>query len=131
METAATQISTEQIISAVNQLSLPELDQIFDKVLAVRAERIAPSLPAVESSLLARINQGPPAQLRARMQELKAKRADSSITDAEYEELTQLADQAEVLHADRMTAIGELARLHGLRLPEMMAELGLRFPENG
>ncbi|MEP7341423.1 MAG: hypothetical protein ABI977_27075 [Acidobacteriota bacterium] len=65
------------------------------------------------------------------MQELKAKRADGSITDAEYEELTQLADQAEVLHAERMTALGELARLRGLRLSEMMAELGLHFPENG
>ncbi|MGH9801953.1 MAG: STAS/SEC14 domain-containing protein [Blastocatellia bacterium] len=131
METAATQISTEQIISAVNQLSLPELDQIFDKVLAVRAKRIAPSLSAVESSLLARINQGLPAELRARMQELRAKRADGTITDAEYEELTHLADQAEVLHAERMTALGELSRLRGLRLPEMMAELGLHFPENG
>lgn len=131
METAATQLSTEQIISAVNQLSLPELDQIFDKVLAVRAKRIAPSLSTVESSLLARINQGLPAELRARMQQLKAKRADGSITDAEYEELTQLADQAEVMHAERMTALGELARLRGLRLPEMMTELGLHFPENG
>lgn len=130
METAATQLSTEQIISAVNQLSLPELNQIFDKVLAVRAERIAPST-TVESALLTRINQGPPAELQARMQELKAKRADGSINDAEYEELTQLADQAEVLHAERLTALGELTRLRGLRLPEMMAELGLRFPENG
>jgi hypothetical protein len=112
-------------------LSLPELDQVFDKVLAVRAERIAPSLSAVEASLLERINQGPPAELRARMQELKAKRADCSITNTEYEELTLLADQAEVLQAERMTALGKLARLRGLRLPEMMAELGLHFPENG
>lgn len=130
MEAVATQISTEQILSAVNQLSLPELDQIFDKVLAARAKRIAPSLSAVESSLLERINQGPPAEFRARMQQLKAKRADGSITDAEYEELTALADQAEVLHAERMAALGQLARLRGLRLPELMAELGLSFPKN-
>jgi hypothetical protein len=129
META-TRISTEQIIAAVNELSLPELEQVFDKVLAVRAERIAPSLPAVEASLLAHIYQGLPAEFRARLKELKTKRADGTITDAEYEELTQLADQAEVLHAERMTALGELARLRGRRLPDLMAELGLHFPEN-
>jgi hypothetical protein len=130
METTATQISAEQIISAVNHLSLPDLEKVFDRVLRLQAERKAPSLSTVESSLLARINQGQPVELRTRMQELKAKRADGSINDAECEELTQLADQAEVLHAERMTALGELARLRGLRLPEMMAKLGLSFPEN-
>lgn len=130
METNQHHLSTEQILSAVTQLSLLELDQVFDKVLAVRAERIAPSLPAIEAALLTRINQGAPAELRARLQELKAKRADDSITDTEYEELTQLADQAEVLHAERMAALGKLARLRGMRLPELMAELGLHFPEN-
>lgn len=129
META-TRISTEQIIAAVNELSLPELEQVFDKVLAVRAERIAPALPAVETSLLTRINQGPPAEFRMRLKELKAKRADGTISDPEYEELTRLADQAEVLHAERLAALGELARLRGLRLPELMAQLGLHFPEN-
>jgi hypothetical protein len=130
META-TQLSTEQIISAVNELSLPELEKVFDRVLRLQAERKAPHLSDEEAALLARINQGPPAELRARMQQLKAKRSDGSINDAEYAELTQLADQAEVLHAERMTALGKLARLRGLRLPEMMAKLGLHFPENG
>jgi hypothetical protein len=131
METAATKLSTEQIISAVNELSLPELERVFDRVLQLQAERKAPHLPEEESLLLARINQGPPAELRARMQELKVKRTDGSINDAEYEELTQLADQAEVLHAERLTALGKLSQIRGLRLPEMMAELGLHFPENG
>lgn len=131
MEPAATRLSTEQIIVAINELSLPELDQVFDTVLTVRAERLAPTPSAVEESLLKRAKQGPPAEFQAHFNALKAKRADGTINDAEYAELTQLSIQAEILHAERMEAIGELARLHGRRLPEMIAELGLHFPENG
>ncbi len=131
METVATQISTEQIIAAVNHLSLPELDQVFDTVLTARAERLAPAPSSVEEPLLKRAKQGRPAEFQARFNALKAKRADGTINGVEYAELTQLADQAEILHAERMEAIGELARLRGRRLPEMIAELGLHFPENG
>jgi len=131
METAATQISTEQIIAAVGQLSLPELDKVFDTVLTARAERLAPTPASVEEPLISRAKQGPPAEFQVRFNALKAKRADGTINDAEYAELTQLADQAEILHAERLAAIGELARLRGRRLPEMIAELGLHFPENG
>ena len=55
------QLSTEQIISSVARLGAPELEQVFDRVLALRAERRAPRLSAVEAALLERINRpGPP-----------------------------------------------------------------------
>ena len=41
MKTPSNQLSTEQIISAVSHLSLPELEQVFDHVLALQAERMA------------------------------------------------------------------------------------------
>jgi hypothetical protein len=130
METTATRLSTEQILTAVNNLSLPDLEKVYEHVLRLQAERKAPHLPAEEAALLTRGLQGLPADLRARTNELRAKREDGSINDAEYEELTQLSMRAEELHAERMEAIGELARLRGRRLPEMIAELGLHFPEN-
>src|SRR2546428_13024185 len=85
METPSSQLSTEQIISAVSHLSLPELEQVFEQVLALQAERKAAHLSAAESALLARINQGLPSALRERIACLRAKREDESITDAEYE----------------------------------------------
>ena len=130
MATPSSQLSTEQIISAVSCLSLPELEQVFDHVLALQAERKAVHLSAAESALLACINQGVPAELRERTARLRAKREDESITDAEYEELTRLTDQAEELHANRMAALVELAKFRGVSLPVLMNQLGLRFPEN-
>ncbi|MFN0111035.1 MAG: STAS/SEC14 domain-containing protein [Blastocatellia bacterium] len=131
METVATQISTEQILSSVNQLSLPELEKIFDRVLWLQAERKAPHLPDEEAALLTRSLQGLPPDMRARTNLLRAKREDESITDAEYEELTELTLRSEELHAERMEAICKLARLRGLSLPAILDQLGLRFPENG
>jgi hypothetical protein len=130
MENTSSLHSTDQIISAVAQLSLSELERVFDRVLALQAERKAPHLSPVESTLLVRINQGLPPELRGRLVLLKARREDESITDAEYEELTRLSDQAEELHAERMAAMVELAKLRGVSLPDLMNQLGIQFPEN-
>jgi len=130
METSLGQLSPEQIISAVSRLSLPELEQVFDYVLALQAERKAARLSAAESALLIRINQGLPSELRGRIAVLRARRENEVITDVEYEELTRLTDRAEELHADRMAALVELAKLRGVSLPVLMDQLGIHFPEH-
>jgi hypothetical protein len=130
MTTPSSPLSTEQIISAVSHLSLPELERVFDHMLALQAARKAAHLSAAESALLARVNQGFPAALRERLVCLRAKREDESITDADYEELTRLTDQAEELHADRMAALVELAKCRGMSLAALMDQLGIHFPEH-
>jgi hypothetical protein len=130
MATPSRQLSTEQILSAVSRLSLPELEQVFELVLALQAKRKATHVAATESALLVRINQGLPAALRERTACLRAKREDESITDAEYEELTRLTDQVEELHADRMAALVELAKCRGVSLAVLMDQLGIHFPDD-
>ncbi len=131
METSSGQLSTEQIIAAVTHLSLPELEQVFDRVLALQAERKATHLPAAESALLLRINHRMPPDLRERITALRAKRAAELISDSEYEELTRLTDHAEEVHADRMAALVELAKLRGVSLPVLLDRLGISLPDNG
>jgi hypothetical protein len=128
MQAPSSPLSTEQILSAVSHLSLPELEQVFNHMLALQAARKAAHLSTVESALLARINQGLPAALCERLACLRAKREDESITDADYEELTQLTDRAEELHADRMAALVELATCRGMSLAALMDQLGIHFP---
>jgi hypothetical protein len=128
MTAPSSPLSTEQIISAVSHLSLPELEQVFDHMLALQAAHKAAHLSAAESALLTRVNQGLPAALRERLTCLRAKREEESITDADYEELTRLTDRAEELHADRMAALVELAKCRGMRLAALMAQLGIHFP---
>ena len=130
METISGRLSTDEIIHAVAQLSLPEIEEVFDHVLALQAERKGSHLSPAESALLVRINEGLRSGLRERLAALRAKRADETITDAEYEELTRLGDQAEELHADRLAALVELAKLRGVSLPVLLDQPGIHFPDD-
>ena len=130
METTPGSLSADEIIAAVDGLSQRELERVYDHVLATQAGRRASHLSGEESSLLARINEGPPPDLGERLSLLRARREDGSITGDEYDELTCLTDQAEELHAGRMGALAELARLRGTSLTALMERLGIRLPEN-
>jgi hypothetical protein len=130
MEPVSGSLSAQQIIEAVKNLSSRELDEVFATVLAVQAGRKAPNLSSEESALLTRVNEGLPSQIRARLKLLRDRRENGTITDDEYEELTSLTDRAEEIHADRMAALVELARLRGKSLPSLMDQLGIRFPEH-
>jgi len=123
-------MTAEQIKAAVDNLSLGELEEVFDHVLAVQAEQKGPHLPAVESALLVRINRGLPEEFRLRLIILRKKREEGAISDAEYNELTGLNDRAEELHAERVAALVDLAKLRGISLPALMDQLGIRFPQN-
>jgi hypothetical protein len=46
------------LLKAVNQLSLPDLEQFVSQVLVLQAQRRANSLPQSEAELLLKINQG-------------------------------------------------------------------------
>jgi hypothetical protein len=124
------QMTAEQIKAAVDNLSLGELEEVFDHVLAVQAERKAPHLASEESALLVRINQGFPEELRGRLSVLRRKRENRAISDAEYDELTKLTERAEEFHAECVGALVDLAKLRGISLPALMDQLGIRFPQN-
>jgi hypothetical protein len=130
METTQDTLSPDGILAAVKQLPLPELEQVADQVIAIRAERRAPHLSADESALLARINQSLRAQEKARMQALVAKRDDERISPLELEELTVLTDRLELLQADRLAALAELASLRAVTLDGLMRQLGIHFPDH-
>ena len=130
MEPAEQHLSTSQIIAAVEQLSLPELDKVTSHVLALRAARRAPHACEKETALLKRISQTLPEDLKARLQSLIAKRDSAELTEAEYTELASLTDRLEVLQADRMEALGTLAHHRGMTLDEVMHQLGVHFPDH-
>jgi hypothetical protein len=46
----------------------------------------------------------------------------------EWRELAALTDRLELLHADRLTALAELAKLRGVTLDEVMNRLGIQLP---
>src|SRR5271166_2560717 len=111
-------LSSDDLLRAVQQLDLPELEQFLSRVVALRAQRQAPRLRQTETDLLATINRGLPDDLRQRHNTLAEKRDQETLTSEEHAELLRLTEQIEQLQAERITALSALAQVRGKALTE-------------
>lgn len=121
-------LSCDELLQAVEQLNLPELEQFTLQVIALQAQRKAPNLSKDEATLLLKINQGIPSELQDCYDQLIAKRQSETLTPEEYSQLLSLSDRIEALEAKRIEYIAELARLRQTSLTSLMAELGIQPP---
>lgn len=119
------QLSSEELLKAVEQLSLHELEQFVSQVIALKAQRKATRLPQTEAELLLKINQGIPANIQKDYEELTVKREEEILTDDEYQNLLQLTEEIENIQAQRIENLAELARLRGMSLTTLMESLGI------
>ena len=120
------QVEIDQLLNAALQLPHAELDQFVKKLLSLRRQSEIPKLPARESELLLKINQGVPAQLQQRFDQLVEKRRDNALNPDEYQELLALTEQVEQFDVERLQWLIELAQLRGLTLDELMQQLGIK-----
>jgi hypothetical protein len=116
----------DKLLETVEQFSLPELDKFVDRVLALRARRIAPVLTHEESELFMTINEGLSADKQVRFDKLVKKRRQSRLTEQEHEELLSLVGEIENMDARRVEALGKLASIRGVTLYELMDKLGIK-----
>lgn len=119
-------LSSDQLLSAARQLPRQEFDRFVGQVLRLRAERIAPVLPAVESELLQKINQGLPQAMQERLNELIEKRRAETINSKELRELKKLTDKIEKLDAERLELLTKLAAVRNVPLRKLIKQLGLK-----
>jgi hypothetical protein len=103
------QVAPEDLLKAVEQLDLPELEQFAAEVIALRARRRAPILPAEEAELLAWINQGLPAEVEQRYDELLAKLRAERLSPEEHLELLRLTEAVEQRQAERVQHVACLS----------------------
>ncbi|NJN37443.1 MAG: STAS/SEC14 domain-containing protein [Nitrospiraceae bacterium] len=120
------QLTSRQLLKAVEQMPLPELEQFLEQVMALRTRHHAPGLSRRESELLAKINRGVPSELQARYDALIAKRRSDALSEAEYDELLRLTEKVETLDTERVKDLAALARLRKTTLPILMKDLGIK-----
>lgn len=118
-------VSAEQLLNAARQMPRRELHQFIEQVLFLRAQREPGTIPVAEADLLLQINHPVPADVLQQYEELIARRDARTLTPAEHQELLQLTDQVELLEAERMKHLIELANLRQVSLDEVMHQLGL------
>jgi hypothetical protein len=120
------QVSLDELLKGVEQLSLSELEHFVSRVIALQAQRKSPSLPKDEAELLLKINQGLPLETQRRYDELVARRKAETLTPDEHQELLDLIDQIEKSDAERIKYLADLARLRGTSLTALMQDRGIR-----
>jgi hypothetical protein len=124
--TSQIEIDLDEVLQGLARLGTKELEQFVEKVIALQAQRRAPSLSKDETELLQQINCGLPANIQQRYDALNAKLHDETITSTEHEELLTLIDRIELADAERMQRLIALARLRGVSVDTLIEQLGIR-----
>jgi len=124
------QLSQDDLLHAIAQLSTPDLEGFVSSVLALRAHRKASNLPRPEAELLVKINRGLAPEVQARYDALLARRRAENLTPEEYHELLQLTHQVEQFEGQRVTALAELAQLRQTSLTQLLKDLQIPSPHH-
>ncbi|MCA9999225.1 MAG: hypothetical protein KDE56_25850 [Anaerolineales bacterium] len=119
------QLSTKELLGAVEQLDLSELEAFLHKAMLVRAQRIAPILSPTESELLQKVNEGVPEELLTRFDALSEQQTKRTLSVAEEAELYDLVNQIETAEAQRIPYLAQLAQLRGQTLTQLMSALAI------
>jgi hypothetical protein len=120
------ELDFDEVLKGVERLETRELEQFILRVMTIRAQRRAPSLPQEEAELLQYINQDLQADVRRRFDELHEKLLDETLTPEEQQEFVELSDQIEFADAERLQYLIRLAHLRNVTVDALMDQLGLR-----
>jgi hypothetical protein len=123
--TSQIEIDFDEVLKGVARLENSELEQFTEKIIALRAQRRAPSLPQNEAELLQKINLGVPPEVRQRYTELNIRLQEEIITTQEQNELLELTDQIEWADAERVRNLAKLAELRKVSIDSLMDQLNL------
>ncbi|RMG25662.1 MAG: hypothetical protein D6730_10520 [Bacteroidetes bacterium] len=121
-----TTVTFQDLLKGVEKLELNELEEFLQKVLKLRARKVAPSLSEKETVLLTNINREIPPHLSKRFKELDKKRQDEALSKEEQEELTTVLEQIEGINVERIQALAELAHIRQCTLRELVQQLGIQ-----
>ncbi|WP_414544237.1 STAS/SEC14 domain-containing protein [Nostoc sp. CCY0012] len=119
------QLSSAELIKAVEQLSHEDLEQFVSQVIMLQAQLKASNLQKSEAELLLKINQGVPLDIQNYYNELIVKRENETLNSDEYQELLRLTEQIENLQVQRIEYLAELSRLREKSLTELINDLGI------
>ena len=122
------QVSRDELLKAVEQLSTLELEQFVSEVLTLMAKHLGRELTFAEENLVQTIRMGLSKELRHRCAQLIAKRREETLTPEEYTELLDLTDQVEEQEQSRLRALAELAQVRKMPLASLMSDLGIQAP---
>ena len=124
------QLSKEDLLEAVQQLSLSELEQFTQDIIAVQAKQKANNLSANETELLFKINQNLNKNKLDKYKLLITKRNQEILTEKEYQELLLLTNEVEKHQAQRLEYLAQLTQIRQVSLSNLIIQLGIQPNSN-
>ena len=124
------QLSKEDLLEAVQQLSLSELEQFTQDIIAVQAKQKANNLSANETELLFKINQNLNKNKLDKYKLLITKRNQEILTEKEYQELLLLTNEVEKHQAQRLEYLAQLTQIRQVSLSNLIIQLGIQTNSN-
>lgn len=116
-------IGFEEIFKGIQSLDYQALNKIAGEVNRLVLKRKNQTPAEREAELLRKIKSAIPASIRRRQKELYGKLEDGSIAPPEKEEMKLLLSMMENKAAERIHLMGELAKLRGIPIQQLAAEL--------
>ena len=116
-------IGFEDILRGIQQLDNQSLAHFVGEINRLVSNRNPENPNREEAELLKKIKMSIPHSLKRRQKQLYAKLQDETILTKEREELELLNNMIEEKTAERIVLLGELARLKGISLQELHAQL--------
>jgi len=119
-------LTVEDLLVAVEQLPTQELTDFVRRVIAIQSQRGVLLLNLDdEQALLAAVEDRLPAASQKRLDILRDKRGEGTLTAEEQAELLGFVQQIERQDLLRVQALVSLAHKRGKTVSELMDELGL------
>ncbi len=119
------QLSLQQLLKAVEQLSQQDLENFVSQVLALKRQRQIKKQLEYEAGLLAEISEPIPLDIQTSHERLTAKKDAATLTSYEYGELLGLTEQIETLQAEYLNNLIDLANLRGISLNALIEALNI------
>jgi alkylhydroperoxidase/carboxymuconolactone decarboxylase family protein YurZ len=125
------ELTVDHLVRAVEQLPSEELAEFARRVIAIQVRRGVPLLVNdEEQALLAAISGRLPTEVQRRLDELREKSYEETLTPVEQAELLAFVQQVEQRDVARAEALVQLAKKRGTTVSELMHTLGLGAAAN-
>ena len=125
-------MDAQTLLKDVAQMPLPEIERFVQSVHALITQRKSTDKMYQDRLLLRKINETILGATKTKRYQLLVQKLEAeTISDSEYKEFMQLAEEEETIRYERLTYLVELAQIRSITLPQLMENLGLNRPANG
>ena len=125
-------MDAQTLLKDVAQMPLPEIERFVQSVNALITQRKSTDKTYQDRLLLRKINETILGATKTKRYQLLVQKLEAeTISDSEYKEFMQLAEEEETIRYERLTYLVELAQIRSITLPQLMENLGLNRPANG